>query len=237
VANEPSAIKTNTHMKNLKLSLFLVAVAALAASPLRASSFSDASGIKDACTAGVLLEHSGISARVVVAAGEAGCIYQVSGVSYLYTIRGSAKINPDQLGRVALQTVPRSEVYSIGGGRHDIRNGCLVFATCAYNGYKHDPHIAWAGIIAAQILTVNGGIASTGAESFGGLSGHAITAFENDKREIFIQENGDEPRKVDSMTELAQRGDKSWHDSSALVYCDHRIQGFASFKDQFGSPR
>jgi hypothetical protein len=223
-------------MKNLKLSLLLAGLAALTFSTVRASDLSDASGFKDACTAGSLLSASHISNQVVVAAGEAGCIYQVNGVSYLYTTKGSAKINPAQLGRVSLQNVSRDEVQRVGGGRDEIRNGCLVFATCAYAGYKHDPHVAWAGIIAAQILTVNGGMARTGAECFGGLSGHAITAFENDKREIFVQENGEEPRKVDNMTELAQSGNRSWHDSSTLIYCDHRIQGFTSFKAEFGHP-
>jgi hypothetical protein len=223
-------------MKNLKLSLAFLALASLAGSSVRASDVMDATGIKDACTAGALLEASHVSNQVVVAGGEAGCIYEVSGVSYLYTTHGSAKINPAEMGQVALQKVPRSEVERIGGGRNEIRNGCLVFATCAYAGYKQDAHIKWAGIIAARIVALNGGFARTGSECFGGLSGHAITAFENDKREVFIQENGEAPRKVDRMTQLAQNGDRSWHDSSALVYCDHRIQGFTTFKEQFGSP-
>jgi hypothetical protein len=222
-------------MKNLKAAFALAAVAAFLTLPLRASM--DAEGIKDACTASVLLERSGISNQVVVAAGEAGCIYTSDGVQYLYTTRGSAKINPAMLDQVALQRVPRSEVYAIGNGRRDIRNGCLVFATCAYASYRHDSHIVWAGIVAAKILAASDGYGySGGGESFGGMNGHALTAFENDQREVFIQENGDAPRKNDHLTEMAQSGDRSWCDSGTLAYCDHRIQGFTSFKGEFGHP-
>jgi hypothetical protein len=220
-------------MKNLKAALVLAALAAFLTIPLRAEMNAD--GIKDACTASVLLERSGISSQVVVAAGEAGCIYSSGGVQYLYTTRGSAKINPAMLGQVALQHVPRSEVYAIGGDRHEIRNGCLVFATCAFSSYKHDSHIVWAGIIAAQIVAATDGYGySAGPECFGGMNGHALTAFENDRREVFIQENGEAARKSDRLTEMAQRGDRSWCDSGTLAYNDHRIQGFTSFKSEFG---
>ena len=220
-------------MKNLKAALVLAALAAFLTIPLRAST--DAQGIKDACTASVLLERSGISNQVVVAADEAGCIYTSGGVQYLYTTRGSAKINPAMLGQVQLQHVPRSEVYAIGGDRHDIRNGCLVFATCAFSSYKHDSHVVWAGIIAAQILAAKDGYGyAGGGECFGGMNGHALTAFEHDKREVFIQENGQAPRKSDHLTELAQSGNRSWCDSGTLAYSDHDIQGFTSFKSEFG---
>jgi hypothetical protein len=66
--------------------------------------------------------------------------------------------------------------------------------------------------------------------------GHAITAYETDTREIYIQENGDEPRRVDWLTDKAQRGDKSWYDSSALIFADHHIQAITTFKDQMGRP-
>jgi hypothetical protein len=222
-------------MKNLKAALALAALAAFVTIPLRASI--DAKGIKDACTASVLLERAGISSEVVVAAGEAGCIYTSGGVEYLYTTRGSAKINPAMLGQVNLQQVPRSEVYDIGNGRHSLSNGCLVFATCAYASYRHDSHIVWAGVITARIVAAKDGYGySGGAESFGGMNGHALTAFENDKREVFIQENGQAPRLNDRMTERAQHGDRSWCDSGTLAYCDHDIQGFTSFKSQFGHP-
>jgi hypothetical protein len=222
-------------MKNLKAALVLAALAAFLSLPLRAEI--DAQGIKDACTASVLLERSGIPNQVVVAGGEAGCIYTTGGVRYLYTTRGSARINPAQLGQVALQTVPRAEVYAIGADRHEIRNGCLIYATCAFASYKHDSHIVWAGIIAAQIVSASDGYGyAAGPECFGGMNGHALTAFENDKREVFIQENGEEPRKNDRLTELAQRGERSWCDSGTLAYCDHRIQGFTSFKNEFGHP-
>ena len=62
--------------------------------------------------------------------------------------------------------------------------------------------------------------------------GHAITAYETDRREVYIQENGDEPRRVDWLTAKAQRGDRSWYDSSALIFADHHIQG----RDHFQGP-
>jgi hypothetical protein len=223
-------------MKALKLTFFLAALTTAAALlPVRAD-YTDAQGFKDACTAGTLLERSGISNQVVIAGGEAGCIYSVNGSKFLYTTRGSARINPDVLGSVSLQVVPRNEVLSVGGDRHSMENGCLVFATCQYASYKHNAHIAWAGIIAAQIVAANNNYSGMTAERFGGANGHALTAYETTDRQIFIQEDGMEPRKVDSMTQLAQRGDRSWHDSSTLAYCDHHIQGFTSFRSEFGRP-
>jgi hypothetical protein len=201
--------------------------------------FSDASGIDDACAAGALLDVNHVPYKVVVfgsgSRSEAGCIYQVNGVSYLYTPAGSAKINPDEVSQIPLERVSRDDVFRISDGNHRIHNGCLVFATCAYAQYKRNPHIAWAGIIAVQVINVD----SLGGDGPGltSLTGHAITAFEDDNRQIFIQENGEDPKKLDQMTELAQAGDKSWHDSSTLVYCDHHIQGLTSFKDEFGRPR
>ena len=200
---------------------------------------SDAHGIKDACVAGSLLDAQRVSYRVVIfhsdTHDDAGCIYKSNGVSYLYTKMGSAKINPEELDAVPLDTVPRADVYRIADGDRDMHNGCLVYATCAYSSYKHNPHITWAGIIAARIVNTNrfGGDDGMGIN----LTGHAITAFEDDRREIFIQENGDEPKKLDDMTELAQAGDKSWHDSSTLIYCDHHIQGITTFNCEFGRPR
>jgi hypothetical protein len=225
-------------MKN-KIALLVIAAAAVVTSNAQASSYSDIAGIKDACVAGSLLDASGVPNKVVVCRAsrdsEAGCIYSVDGTSYLYTPKGSAKVNPAQLDRVPLERVSRSEVAEISDGSRELKNGCLVFATCAFNQYHSDSHIKWAGIIAAQIVNIYGGGMSSG-ETIGGLGGHAITAFETDKREIFIQEDGEEPRKLDNMTELAQRGDRSWHDSSALIYCDRHIQGLSSFKSQFGRP-
>jgi hypothetical protein len=225
-------------MKN-KIALMLFAAAALITSPAMASTYSDVAGIKEACVAGSLLDASHIPYKVVVClAGrdsEAGCIYSVDGTSYLYTPKGSAKINPEAMDRVPLQRVPRSEVFAISDGSRQLRNGCLVYATCAYHQYQSDSHIRWAGIIAAQIVNINNYGMSSG-ETIGGLGGHAITAFETDKREIFIAENGEAPRKVEQMTDLAQRGDRSWHDASSLVYCDHHIQGITTFKSEFGQP-
>ncbi len=226
-------------MKN-QITLLLVAVASLLTLQAHASDVSDANGIKDACAAGALLDVNHVPYKVVVvntsSAHEAGCIYEVNGSSYLYTNRGSAKINPAQMGRVPLQTVARADVFRIADGSREINNGCLVFATCAYSQYRHNPHITWAGIIAAQVINVNSYGGSTGSAMMN-VTGHAITAFENDKREIFIQENGEEAHKVDQMTNLAQKGDTSWHDSSALIYCDHHIQGLTTFKSEFGQPR
>ncbi len=218
--------------------LFLTALAVLMLSRAHGDEITEASGIHDACNAGALLDASGIPYKVVVfqssTRDEAGCIYEVGGVNYLYTPAGSAKINMDRLADIPLERVSRSQVFRISDGDRDINNGCLVFATCAYASYKRNPHITWAGIIAAQIIDVN-----NYGENDGGarMTGHAITAYEDDHRRIFIAENGEEPREVDQMTERAQAGDRSWHDSSALVYCDHHIQGITSFKDEFGRPR
>jgi hypothetical protein len=225
-------------MKSITRLLLLIALTSLAL-PSRAADLADATGIKDACIAGSLLDASGIRYRVVVFqsanSAESGCIYSSDGASYLYTPMGSAKINPAELGEISLQTVPRNEVFHIADGERELRNGCLVYATCAYAGYKRDPHITWAGIIAARVVNINNFGSDEGSQM--NLTGHAITAFENDRREIFIQENGEDARKVDSMTELAQAGDTSWHDSSALIYCDHHIQGITTFNCEFGHPR
>jgi hypothetical protein len=224
-------------MKN-PIRLLLLAAASLLSLQAYASD-SSVAGLKEACVAGSLLDANRIPYKVVIfrssTSQEAGCIYDVNGVSYLYTVRGSAKINPAQVAKVPLERVSRDEVYQISDGSRELRNGCLVFATCAYSQYKQNPHIKWAGIIAAQVIAVNNYGGDSGA-SIANLCGHAITAFENDRREIFIQEDGEEARKVDNMTELAQRGDTSWHDSSTLIYCDHHIQGITTFKDQFGRP-
>jgi hypothetical protein len=219
-------------MKN-KITLLIIAATSLLGLQSFASDISDASGIKDACAAGALLDSNHIPYKVVVFGNEAGCIYEVNGNSYLYTPRGSAMINPAQVGKIPLERVSRDEVFRIADGSRRIDNGCLVFATCAYSQYKRQSGITWAGIIAAQVINVN----SYGGDSSAvNVTGHAITAFENNKKEIFIAENGEEPRKVDSMTDLAQRGDKSWYDPSALIYADHHIQGITTFKAQFGRP-
>jgi hypothetical protein len=225
-------------MKTNLLLFFAVAVS-LTTSRLVAEDFSDVNGIKDACVAGTLLSANGIANTVVVfhALTEqgAGCLYHVNGEEYLYSVKGSAKVNPAQVAKVPLEKVPREEVARIADGDRDLRNGCMVFATCAFRQYQRNPHILWAGLIAAQIINVN----NYGSEDSyrASLTGHAITAFETDQREIYIQENGDEPRKVDSMTDLAQRGDMSWYDSSALVFCDHHLQAITAFKDQYGHAR
>ena len=216
----------------------LAAVLTLLATPARAAQdFSHVSGIKDACVAGSLLDANRIPYTVVVfhslVEQGAGCLYHLNGEEYLYSVKGSAKVNPAQVAKVPLEKVTRDEVFRIADGDRDLKNGCMVFATCAFNQYKKDPHIQWAGLIAAQIVSIN----NYGSSANYRVTGHAITAFENDKREIFIQENGDEPRKVDQMTEQAQRGDLSWHDSGALVYADHHMQAVTAFKDQFGRPR
>ncbi len=222
-------------MKNLKAALFLAALAAIFALPVRAGIH--AQGIKDACTASVLLERSGITSQVVVAGGEAGCIYATGGVLYLYTTRGSARINLAHLGQVELRCVPRAEVHAIGDNRREIRNGCMVFAACAYAGYAHDSHIVWAGIVAAQIVAATDGYGyADGPQDYGRLNGHVLTAFETDQREVFIQENGEAPLKNDQLTAQAQRGESDWCNSGTLAYCDHHIEGFTDFKGEFGHP-
>jgi hypothetical protein len=221
---------------------FLLVLAVLASSlttPLMAvEDFSQVSGIKDACVAGSLLQANGIPNTVVVfhslTEQGAGCLYRLNGEEYLYSIKGSAKVDPAQVSKVPLEKVSRDEVARIADGDRDLRNGCMVFATCAFSQYKKDAHIKWAGLITAQIININN---YGSEESYRAcVTGHAITAFENDQREIFIQENGEEPRKVDRMTDLAQHGDLSWYNSSALVYCDHHIQAITAFKDQLGRP-
>ena len=218
---------------------FLLTVALTLTGLTAHADLSDATGIKDACVAGTLLDAQRIPYRVVVfhsAHGdESGCIYRANGVSYLYTPMGSAKINPEELGAIQLEDVSRNEVFHIADGDTEVRNGCLVYATCAYQQYKRNPHIVWAGIIAARVMNIN----SFGSDDDTSLNvnGHAITAFENDQREVFIQENGEEPRKLDDLTRMAQSGSTAWHDSSTLIYCDHHIQGISVFNCEFGRPR
>jgi len=222
-------------MKQILFSLALIAVAAL---PLRAlEDFSDVHGIKDACRAGSVLDASHVPYEVVVFHSlkdqDAGCLYRVDGDEYLYSERGSAKVIPAAVAQVPLEKVPREQVLQIADGDRDIHNGCLVDATAQFASYRSNPHIVWAGVITAQVIR---------ASEFGAMSyhfspiGHAITAYETDQREIYIQENGDEPRRVDWLTSMAKRGDMSWYDSSAMIFADHHIQAVTSFKSQFGRP-
>jgi hypothetical protein len=217
----------------------LAVLASLTMPLLAAEDFSEVSGIKDACVAGSLLDANRIPYTVVVfhslAEQGAGCLYHLNGDEYLYSVKGSARVNPAQVAKVPLEKVPREEVMRIADGDRDLKNGCMVFATCAFHQYKSNPHILWAGLIAAQILNIN----SYGSESSyrASVTGHAITAFETDSRQVFIQENGDEPREVDRMSDMARHGNMSWYDSSALIFADHHLQAITSFKDQFGRPR
>ncbi len=222
----------------MKLTLTCFSLVALALMPLRAESdFSDVDGIKDACRAGAVLDANRIPYKVVVFhalnSQGAGCLYQLNGDEYLYSEKGSAKVVPAAVAQTPLEKVSRDQVLQIADGDRDIHNGCLVDATCAFASYKHNSHIVWAGVIAAQVIN---------ASEFGAMSyhfasiGHAITAYETDTREIYIQENGDEPRRVDWLTSKAQRGNKSWYDSSALIFADHHIQAITTFKDQMGRP-
>jgi hypothetical protein len=223
-------------MNKLLTSLTLIALALL---PLRASSdFSGVDGIKDACRAGAVLDASHVPYQVVVfhalANQGAGCLYRLNGEEYLYSEKGSAKVLPARVAQVPLENVPRADVIRIADGGTDIHNGCLVDAAAAFSSYKHNPHIVWAGVIAAQVISQS---------AFGAIGyhfspiGHAITAYETDGREIYIQEDGDDARRVDYLTEKAQHGDRSWYDSSALIFADHHIQAITTFKGQFGSPR
>ncbi len=223
-------------MKQILLSLTLIALVAL---PVRAvENFSDVRGIKDACRAGAVLDANRVPYEVVVfhslSDQGAGCLYRLNGDEYLYSERGSAKVVPARVAEVPLEKVPREEVLQIADGDRDIRNGCLVDAAAQFASYKHNPHIVWAGVIAAQVIS---------ASEFGAVPyhfssiGHAITAYETDEREIYIQEDGDEPRRIDWLTDKAKRGDLSWYDSSAMIFADHHIQAVTTFKSQFGRPR
>ncbi len=207
--------------------------------PLRAESdFSGVAGIKDACRAGAVLDAGHVPYQVVVfhalANQGAGCLYRLNGEEYLYSEKGSAKVLPARVAQVPLEHVSRADVLRIADGDTDIHNGCLVDAAAAFSTYKHNPHIVWAGVIAAQVISQS---------AFGAIGyhfspiGHAITAYETDSREVYIQENGEEARRVDYLTEKAQRGDRSWCDSAALIFADHHIQAITSFKSQFGNPR
>lgn len=223
----------------LTTALLFTALLSLVTTPLMAGEdFSGVKGFKDACRAGALLDASHVPYTVVVfhslTEQGAGCLYHLNGDEYLYSERGSAKVVPSQVARVPMEKVPRAQVLQTANGNRDIRNGCLVDATCAFVGYKHDPHIVWAGVIAAQVINANM-LGETMSYRFTS-TGHAITAFETDKREVYIQENGDEARRVDWLTAKAQRGDRSWYDSSALIFADHHIQAVTTFKDQLGRP-
>ncbi len=222
----------------MKTTLALLSLVALALLPARAESdFSDVHGIKDACRAGAVLDASHVPYQVVVFHAltnqDAGCLYRLNGEEYLYSEKGSAKVLPERVAQFPLEKVPREEVLRIADGDRDILNGCLVDAAAAFSSYKHNPHIVWAGVIAAQVISQS---------AFGAIGyhfnsiGHAITAYETDSREIYIQEDGEDPRRVDYLTEKAQRGDRSWYDSSALIFADHHIQAITTFKSQFGSP-
>jgi len=222
----------------MKLTLTYLSLIALALMPLRAESdFSGVDGIKDACRAGALLDASHVSYKVVVFhalnSQGAGCLYTLNGDEYIYSEKGSAKVSAAAVAQTPFEKVSREQVLRIADGDRDIHNGCLVDAASAFASYQHNPHIVWAGVIAAQVIN---------ASEFGAMSyhfasiGHAITAYETDTREIYIQENGDEPRRVDWLTDMAQRGDKSWYDSSQLIFADHHIQAITSFKDQMGRP-
>jgi hypothetical protein len=220
--------------------LFISAVLAFMASPvLAAEDFSQVSGIKDACVAGSLLDANHIPYTVVafhsLLEQSAGCLYRLNGKEYLYTVKGSARVNASRVARVPLEKISRDEVMRIADGDRDLRNGCMVFATCAFSQCKKNPHITWAGVIEAQIVDVKSyGFDSSYSSS---INGHVITAFENDKREVYIEENGEDPRKIDRMTEQAQRGDMSWCDSLALISSIHHVQAITDFKEQFGHPR
>jgi hypothetical protein len=220
-------------MMKLIASLTLIALIVL---PLHAlESFSDVHGIKDACRAGSVLDANHVPYEVVIFHSlndqGAACLYHLSGDEYLYSERGSAKVVPARVAEVPLEKVPREQVLQIADGGRDIHNGCLVDAAAQFASYRHNPHIVWAGVITAQVISAS----EFGSYRFNSI-GHAITAYETDQREIFIQEDGDEARRVDWLTDKAQRGDISWHDSSALIFADHHIQAVTTFKSQFGRP-
>jgi hypothetical protein len=120
--------KTKTAIPTMNKS-FLLVLAVLASSlttPLMAvEDFSQVSGIKDACVAGSLLQANGIPNTVVVfhslTEQGAGCLYRLNGEEYLYSIKGSAKVDPAQVSKVPLEKVSRDEV-ALPGLRHRSRH-------------------------------------------------------------------------------------------------------------------
>jgi hypothetical protein len=216
-------------------------IAALATPLLAVEDLSQFSGLRDACVAGSLLDASHVPYQVVLLHSQvedsAGCLYWLNGKELIYTDKGSAHVDPSRLAQIAraLEGVSRAQVLDIAHGDRDLPNGCMVFATCAFNQYKKNPHIAWAGLIEARMISVQKYIFSSNETV--NIIGHAITAFETDRREVFIQQNGSEPHKVGRMTEQAQRGDKTWCNSLALLCYDHPIQAIADFREQFGRLR
>ena len=220
--------------KNLAICLFLGIVISLTA---ETGDLPDARGIPDACVAGILLDLARVSNRVVVfhsqQGNEAGCIFRADGSTFLYTSAGSAQINPSEVEQVPLETVTRDDTAQVAGDDRDLSNGCMVYATCSYAQDMRNPDVVWAGIVTARTITVGGGdpISAPGA------NGHAIAAFEDDQRDIFIQTDSGETRKLDDMSDMAKSGNRSWHDPSVLIYHDHRVQGIAKFEAQYGQPK
>lgn len=225
-----------------RCSLGLLLLAALATPLLAIEDLSSFTGIRNACVAGSLLDASHVPYKVVVfhsqAENSAGCLYWLNGKELIYLEdKGSAQVASDQLTQMAaeLKEVSRAQVLDLAHGDRELRNGCMVYATCAFNQCKRNPHVAWAGLIEARVINIKRYIFSS--EDTGSIIGHALTAFETDHREVFIQENGEEPRKIGRMTKQAQHGDKTWCNSLALLCYDHPVQAIADFKEQFGRLR
>jgi hypothetical protein len=193
----------------------------------------DIGGLRDACAAGAILDANHIWNEVIEVGNKAGCLYDVDGTRYIYSPSGSARLNPARLARVTIRRISPSEASRYADGSREIRNGCLVFAACAFAQCRSNAQVIWAGIITAQLLQV-----PADGEGSADVTGHALVAYEDSEHQIFIQENGDRARRVRQLTRLAQKGDRSWYDPSMLLlYSRQGDLGTADFAGQFGQVR
>jgi hypothetical protein len=198
-----------------------------------AAAAEEVQGLRDACVAGVMLATHHILHKVIEVGNEAGCIFDVAGTRYIYTPSGSARLNSAQLARVDIRQIPADQVFQIADGSREIKNGCLVFAACSFVQCRSNPQVLWAGIVTARLLNLQA--ASEGSFA---VEGHALTAYEDVDRQIFIEENGDRAHRVRQLTRLAQKGDRSWYDPSMLLlYSKQGSFGTANFAGQFGQVR
>jgi hypothetical protein len=227
-----SKIQLRSGMNRIKNIIFLVGLlgGGLFAN---AAAAGEVEGLRDACVAGVMLTTHHIPHEVIEVGSEAGCIFDVAGIQYIYTPSGSARMNPKQVARVNIRQIPADQVVQIADGGREIKNGCLVFAACSLQQCRINPQVVWAGIVTARLLDLQA--ASEGSIA---VEGHALTAYEDVDRQIFIEENGDRAHRVRQLTRLAQKGDRSWYDPSMLLlYSRQGSFGTASFAGQFGQVR
>ena len=221
----------------MKTILLWLVTGALTFTRAETGNLPDATGMRDACVAATLLSSVQVPNRVVIlhsANGDkAGCVYRANGDTFLYTMAGTALIDPGQLSELPLEVISRFDVEALAGNDRDLENGCMVYATCAFARDQRDPDVAWAGIVEARIHSGDGELGALPL----GTKGHAITAFETKQREVFLQTDGGEPRKLDDLSRLARSGDQSWYDAASLIYHGHPPQGTAQFEAEYGEPK